>query len=59
MSARVLDGAGVALQIRKELSGRVAAFADRAGRKPALSIVLVGDKADSQIYVNSKIKSAC
>jgi methylenetetrahydrofolate dehydrogenase (NADP+) / methenyltetrahydrofolate cyclohydrolase len=58
MSARVLDGAGVALQIKKELSARVAAFAARARRKPALSIVLVGEKADSQIYVNSKIKSA-
>ncbi len=58
MSARVLDGAGVAIQIRKELSARAGAFARLAGRKPALSIVLVGDKADSLIYVNSKIKSA-
>jgi methylenetetrahydrofolate dehydrogenase (NADP+)/methenyltetrahydrofolate cyclohydrolase len=30
----------------------------RAGRQPGLSIVLVGDKPDSQIYVNSKLKSA-
>ena len=58
MSARVLDGAAVALQIKKELSARAAAFADRTGRKPRLSIVLVGDKADSLIYVSSKIKSA-
>ena len=48
----------MALQIRKELSARAAAFADRTGRKPRLSIVLVGDKADSLIYVSSKIKSA-
>jgi methylenetetrahydrofolate dehydrogenase (NADP+)/methenyltetrahydrofolate cyclohydrolase len=58
MSARILDGAAVALRIRQELVPRVTAFAGRAGRKPSLSIVLVGDKADSQIYVNSKIKSA-
>jgi methylenetetrahydrofolate dehydrogenase (NADP+)/methenyltetrahydrofolate cyclohydrolase len=58
MSARILDGAAVALQIRSELSSRAAAFASRAGRPPGLSIVLVGDKADSQIYVNSKLKSA-
>lgn len=58
MSARVLDGAGVAVQIRKELSARAGAFANLTGRKPALNIVLVGDKADSLIYVNSKIKSA-
>ena len=58
MSARILDGAAVALQIRQELAARASAFAARSGRKASLSIVLVGDKADSQIYVNSKIKSA-
>ena len=58
MSARILDGAAVAAQIRSELSSRAAGFAARAGRQPGLSIVLVGDKPDSQIYVNSKLKSA-
>ena len=58
MSARILDGAAVAAQIRSELSSRAAAFVRRAGRQPGLSIVLVGDKPDSQIYVNSKLKSA-
>ena len=58
MPARILNGAAVALQIRSELSARAAAFRMRAGRQPGLSIVLVGDKADSQIYVNSKLKSA-
>lgn len=58
MSARILDGAAVAGQIRSELSSRAAAFARRAGRQPGLRIILVGDKPDSQIYVNSKLKSA-
>jgi methylenetetrahydrofolate dehydrogenase (NADP+) / methenyltetrahydrofolate cyclohydrolase len=58
MSARILDGAAVAAQIRAELAPRVAQFQQRAGRQPSLGIVLVGDKADSQIYVNSKLKSA-
>jgi methylenetetrahydrofolate dehydrogenase (NADP+)/methenyltetrahydrofolate cyclohydrolase len=58
MSARILDGAAVALQIRSELSARAAEFTRRAGRKPGLGIVLVGDKPDSQLYVNSKLKSA-
>jgi methylenetetrahydrofolate dehydrogenase (NADP+)/methenyltetrahydrofolate cyclohydrolase len=48
----------MALQIRNELALRVAQFTQRAGRQPGLSIVMVGDKADSQIYVNSKLKSA-
>ncbi len=58
MSARILDGAAVALQIRGELSSRPPSIYPRAGRQPGLGIVLVGDKSDSQIYVNSKLKSA-
>jgi methylenetetrahydrofolate dehydrogenase (NADP+)/methenyltetrahydrofolate cyclohydrolase len=58
MPARILDGAELARQIRSELSARAAEFSRRAGRQASLSIVLVGDKADSQIYVNSKLKSA-
>ena len=58
MSARILDGAAVALQIRSELSVRAAELTRRAGRQPGLAIVLVGDKPDSQLYVNSKLKSA-
>src|SRR5688572_21630885 len=58
MPARILDGAAVALQIRSELSSRAAEFTRRAGRQPGLAIVLVGDKPDSQLYVNTKLKSA-
>ncbi len=58
MAARILDGAAVALQIRSDLSARAAELTRRAGRQPGLGIVLVGDKPDSQIYVNTKLKSA-
>src|SRR5215210_602619 len=58
MAARVLDGAAIAQQIRAELAPRVADFQRRAGRQPHLGIVLVGDKADSHIYVTSKLKTA-
>src|SRR5262245_15025354 len=58
MAARILDGASLALQIRRELSARAAEFASRAGRRAKLGIVLVGDRADSHLYVNSKLKSA-
>jgi methylenetetrahydrofolate dehydrogenase (NADP+) / methenyltetrahydrofolate cyclohydrolase len=58
MSARILDGAAVAAEIRAEMSSRAADFARRVGRVPRLSIVLVGDKPDSQLYVNTKLKSA-
>lgn len=58
MPARILDGAALAAQIRAELGARTAEFTKRAGRQPGLSLVLVGDKAESQIYVSSKLKSA-
>jgi methylenetetrahydrofolate dehydrogenase (NADP+)/methenyltetrahydrofolate cyclohydrolase len=58
MAAQVLDGAAVARQIRSELAERVRSFEKNAGRRPCLRIVLVGDKADSEIYVRSKLKSA-
>ena len=44
--------------MRSELSARAAEFTRRAGRPPGLGIVLVGDKPDSQLYVNTKLKSA-
>jgi methylenetetrahydrofolate dehydrogenase (NADP+) / methenyltetrahydrofolate cyclohydrolase len=58
VAARILDGTAIAQQIRAELSARVAQFTKRAGRKPELGIVLVGDRPDSQIYVRSKLKTA-
>ena len=58
MPARILDGTAIAQQIRGEISAGVAAFTERAGRKPGLGIVMVGDRPDSQIYVRSKLKAA-
>ena len=57
-TARILDGAAIANQIREELQSDVAAFTARAGRPPGLGIVLVGDDPASHLYVNAKIKSA-
>ena len=57
MPARRLDGAVTAAAIRAELLPEVAAFTARAGRKPALSIVLAGDDPASQVYVRGKHKA--
>ncbi len=54
MPARRLDGAAVAAAIRSEVGPRVNEFRARAGRPPALEIVLVGDDPASQIYVRNK-----
>jgi methylenetetrahydrofolate dehydrogenase (NADP+)/methenyltetrahydrofolate cyclohydrolase len=58
MAARVLDGAAAANAIRAEVGPAVAAFTARAGRRPGLGIVLVGDDPASAIYVRNKLKSA-
>ncbi len=58
MSARILDGAALARQIRLELRDRVASFTAANRRPPGLGIVLVGDDSSSEIYVRNKLKSA-
>jgi methylenetetrahydrofolate dehydrogenase (NADP+)/methenyltetrahydrofolate cyclohydrolase len=54
VAAKRLDGVATAAAIRSELAPRVAAFQARAGRAPALHIVLVGDDPASQVYVRNK-----
>ena len=57
MSARVLDGQGLAERMQRDIKPEVAAFATRHGRPPGLAIVLVGDDPASQVYVNHKVKA--
>ena len=57
MSARRLDGAALAAQIRTELMPRVAAFASTAGRPPGLGVLLAGQRPESEVYVRNKIKA--
>lgn len=54
MSAKRLDGVATAAAIRSELIPQIGAFRLRAGRAPALHIVLVGDDPGSQVYVRNK-----
>jgi methylenetetrahydrofolate dehydrogenase (NADP+)/methenyltetrahydrofolate cyclohydrolase len=58
VSARVLDGAGVAAAIREELRPSVEAFTLKAGRPPGIALVLVGHDPASELYVGNKLKSA-
>jgi methylenetetrahydrofolate dehydrogenase (NADP+)/methenyltetrahydrofolate cyclohydrolase len=57
MTARKLDGTTVAAAIRAELMPQVEAFQARAGRPPALDIVLAGNDPASQVYVGHKEKA--
>jgi methylenetetrahydrofolate dehydrogenase (NADP+)/methenyltetrahydrofolate cyclohydrolase len=56
MSARILDGAVLAVQIRREVGLEAAALAAK-GIKPGLAVVLMGDNPASQLYVRSKGKA--
>jgi len=57
MAARVLDGRCIAADIRAELIARVEACRLAARRPPTLGILLVGDDAASEVYVNTKSKA--
>ena len=55
MTANLLDGKAVLADIKRELTGRVAALRER-GVVPGLGTVLVGDDPGSQWYVGAKHK---
>ncbi len=54
--SRVLDGAAIAAEIKREVATEVAALA-KQGIRPGLAAVLVGHVAASEIYVRSKVKT--
>ena len=56
MTARILDGTSIAQTIRAEVAEEVARLS-RAGRKPGLAAVLVGEDPASAVYVRSKGKA--
>jgi methylenetetrahydrofolate dehydrogenase (NADP+)/methenyltetrahydrofolate cyclohydrolase len=58
MSAvRRLDGAALAAALRAQLAPRAAAFKSRWGRAPGLTVVLAGNRPESEIYVRNKLKA--
>lgn len=58
MTARVLDGKAIALQIRHEVQLEVAKVIEATSKAPCLAAVLVGDDPASQVYVRNK-EMAC
>jgi methylenetetrahydrofolate dehydrogenase (NADP+)/methenyltetrahydrofolate cyclohydrolase len=57
MTARILDGAAIARQIREEVKAEVSVFVGARGVRPGLGALLVGDDPASHIYVSSKTKA--
>jgi methylenetetrahydrofolate dehydrogenase (NADP+)/methenyltetrahydrofolate cyclohydrolase len=54
MSARILDGKSLALEIRKEIAEEVSELQRSTGIQPCLAAILVGDDPASQVYVRNK-----
>ncbi|WP_118858015.1 bifunctional methylenetetrahydrofolate dehydrogenase/methenyltetrahydrofolate cyclohydrolase FolD [Sphingomonas mesophila] len=57
MSARRIDGKGIAEALRARIADGVAAFRETVGRPPGLAVVLVGEDPASSVYVRSKGKA--
>lgn len=57
MTARILDGAAIARQIREEVKAEALAFARESGLRPGLGALLIGDDPASHIYVASKTRA--
>jgi len=58
MPARLIDGKAIAASVRAEVKAKVAELAARAGVRPGLTVVLVGNDPASQVYVRNKGKAA-
>lgn len=57
MTARLIDGKAFAAGLRQTVADYARAFEEKAGRKAALAVVLVGDDPASHVYVASKTRA--
>lgn len=56
-TAERIDGKAFADALRARIAGLAAQFAQAAGRRPGLAVVLVGDDPASQVYVGAKARA--
>ncbi|GFZ97979.1 bifunctional protein FolD [Blastomonas marina] len=57
MTEKRIDGKAFAARLRERIGERAAEFAAKAGRKPGLAVVLVGEDPASHVYVRNKHKA--
>ena len=57
MTAMILDGKAVAMQIQAEIAAEVSRFSQATGVVPCLVAVLVGENPASEVYVRNKQKT--
>ncbi len=54
MSAKILEGRALALQIQNQIAMRIQVLRQQGHRPPNLSVILLGDNPASQVYVHNK-----
>jgi methylenetetrahydrofolate dehydrogenase (NADP+) / methenyltetrahydrofolate cyclohydrolase len=57
MTARVIDGKRVAMELRVRCRDRVKSLMARTGTVPGLAVILVGDDPPSALYVANKMRA--
>jgi methylenetetrahydrofolate dehydrogenase (NADP+)/methenyltetrahydrofolate cyclohydrolase len=57
MTARIIDGKGIAQEVRNEVRKAIDGMVGRGLRRPGLAVVMVGDNPASQVYVRNKRRS--
>lgn len=55
--ATIIDGKAIAQTIRSEIATEVRLLSEKYGKVPGLAVVIVGNRKDSQSYVNMKRKA--
>lgn len=58
MTARLIDGRGLAAEVKNQVRGRIEAALARGRRRPGLAVVKVGNDPASEVYVRNK-RRAC
>ena len=58
VNEKVIDGKGIAQEIREEVSVAVLEMKNKHVMKPGLAVILVGDDPASAVYVRNKERSA-
>ena len=57
MSALIIDGKAIAAKVRAEVAAAVREIEARAGVRPGLALIRVGNDPASEIYVRGKVKA--
>ena len=58
MTAQLIDGRGLAAEVKRQVRGKIEAALGRGSPRPALAVVKVGNDPASEVYVRNK-RRAC